>query len=92
MKKIISIILVISLLCSNAYAVVIYNEDQQREDSTQWVTKAEFYKWAQEMQDWFDVNSELELYMKIASASEAHGYKSEHGLPRDQIEPYIIRR
>ena len=78
MKKIISIVLIISLLCSNAYAIVINDEAQKRENNTQYVTKEEFYKWAQEMQDWFDVNAELELIKKVASASEMHGYYSEN--------------
>lgn len=78
MKKIISIVLIISLLCSNAYAIVINDEAQRRENSTQFVTKEEVYKWAQEMQDWFDINAELELIKKVASVSEMHGYKSEN--------------
>ena len=78
MKKIISLILLISLLCSNVYAVVAYDEAQKKEDNSQFVTKEEFYRWAQEMQDWFDINSDLELVKKIASVSELHGYKSEN--------------
>lgn len=78
MKKIISIVLIISLLCSNAYAIVINDEAQRRENSTQFVTKEEVYKWAQEMQDWFDINAELELIKKVASVSEMHGYKSKN--------------
>ena len=77
MKKIISIVLIISLLCSNAYAIVINDEAQRKENNAQFATKEEVYRWAQEMQDWFDINADLELIKKVASVSEMHGYISD---------------
>ena len=91
MKKIIAIIIMSIVLASANYAIIIDNStDVKVEQNTTYVTKAEFYKWAQEMQDWFDINSEMELLKKVASVSELHGYKSENF----QINPddYIVRR
>ena len=36
--------------------------------------KEEVYKWRDEMQHWFDFGADEELFIKVASVSNTHGY------------------
>ncbi len=88
MKKIVATLIIVTLTTQVVFGTVV--DGSGANDSREFVSWAEWNDWKQEMQDWFDINSELELIAKVASASELHGYKSENfdWNPRD----YIVRR
>lgn len=76
MKKLLVVLILSISMVSVNYAIVVSrgNKEYDKEQRDQFVLKEEVYKWRDEMQHWFDFGADEELFIKVASVSNTHGY------------------
>lgn len=72
----IATLLIVSLaLCQVSYAnVTSKTSKRNKEKKEEWVTKGEVREYFNKFRKWIDYDAEYDLFIKVASRCEVHGY------------------
>lgn len=75
-NKIIATLIISLMLSQSNFAIVINNDTYKQKTNEEWVLKKDVLDYYEELQNWLDRDSKVELLRKVASHSELKGYVS----------------
>ena len=76
-NKIIATLIISLMLSQSNFAIVINNDGYKQKTNEEFVLKKDVLDYYEELQNWLDRDSKVELLRKVASRSELHGFYSE---------------